>query len=63
MDSSSTDALVTVLASLMVVVGLLGIVVPVLPGLLLVLGGVLVWALSQGSALGWGVFALLKRPS
>ena len=58
MDSTSTDGLATALASLMVVVGLLGIVVPVLPGLLLVLGGVFLWALGQGSALGWGVFAV-----
>jgi uncharacterized protein YqgC (DUF456 family) len=35
-----------------------GIVVPVLPGLLLVLAGVFVWALSAGSTLGWVVFGL-----
>jgi uncharacterized protein YqgC (DUF456 family) len=56
--STSTDGLVTVLAALMVAVGLLGIVVPVLPGLLLVLGGVFVWALAQGSVLGWAVFGV-----
>jgi hypothetical protein len=56
--STSTDGLVTLLAALMVVVGLLGIVVPVLPGLVLVLGGVFVWALAEGSTLGWAIFAV-----
>ena len=42
---------------LLIVVGLLGIVVPVLPGLLLVLGGVLLWASLTGTGLAWGLFA------
>ncbi|MFQ6170597.1 DUF456 domain-containing protein [Oryzobacter sp. R7] len=42
---------------LLIVVGLLGIVVPVLPGLLLVLGGVLLWAALTGTPLAWGLFA------
>ena len=41
---------------LLIVVGLVGIVVPVLPGLLLVLGGVLLWALMEGSTTAWVVF-------
>ena len=41
---------------LLIVVGLVGIVVPVLPGLLLVLGGVLLWALMEGTTLAWGIF-------
>ena len=56
MDPAS-DALATIVPPLLIVVGLIGIVVPVLPGLLLVLGGVLVWALVEGSALGWAIFA------
>lgn len=36
-----------------VVVGLVGIVVPVLPGLPLILGGLLVWAIVDGQWLGW----------
>jgi len=39
----------------MIVVGLVGIVVPVLPGLLLVWGGVLVWALDRTDPTGWVV--------
>jgi uncharacterized protein YqgC (DUF456 family) len=39
----------------MMLVGLVGIVVPVLPGLLLVWGAVVVWALAERSAVGWTV--------
>ncbi len=42
---------------LLIIVGLVGIAVPVLPGLLLVLGGVLLWALMEGTTLAWGIFA------
>ena len=49
---------VTVLCGLMVVVGLFGIVVPVLPGTLLVLLGFLVWASEKGGTEAWTVFAL-----
>ena len=42
---------------LLIIVGLVGIAVPVLPGLLLVLGGVLLWALMEGTPLAWGIFA------
>lgn len=44
--------------AVLVVIGLVGIVVPVLPGLLLVLAGVLVWAIDTSSAARWWVFAL-----
>jgi uncharacterized protein YqgC (DUF456 family) len=55
---SVSDGLGALVPPLLIVVGLLGIVVPVLPGLVLVLAGVLVWALMEGSALGWGIFAV-----
>ena len=42
----------------MIVIGLAGIVVPVLPGLLLVWGGVAVWAVARNDATGWVVLAL-----
>lgn len=54
---TTADSLLSVIPPLLIVVGLVGIVIPVLPGLLLVLGGVLVWALVEGSATAWGVFA------
>lgn len=44
---------VTLLAGLMIVVGLVGIVVPVLPGLLLIWAAVVVWALERQDTIGW----------
>jgi uncharacterized protein len=53
-DSSSTATLV---AAVLVVVGLLGVVVPLLPGLLLVWAGIGVWSLHRGDAAGWLILA------
>ena len=47
------------LVGLAVLVGLVGIVVPVLPGTVLILGAVLLWAIEDGSATAWGVFAVV----
>lgn len=47
-----------VLLALVIAVGIAGIVVPVLPGSLLVVGAVLVWALEIASPRGWTVFAI-----
>ena len=44
---------------LAVTVGLLGIVVPVLPGSVLILGAVLVWTIDDGSRAAWVVFAVV----
>lgn len=51
---TSTD----LVCGLIIVVGLFGIVVPVLPGTVLVLGGILIWASEAGTATGWTVFAV-----
>lgn len=51
---TNTELVVAVL----LLVGLLGIIVPVLPGSVLILGGVLLWAFDQGSSTGWIVFAV-----
>lgn len=51
---SATELLVAVL----IAVGIAGIIVPVLPGTLLVLGAILVWALGVGTSTGWLVFAV-----
>jgi len=48
----------TFICGLLVVVGLFGILVPVLPGTVLVLLGFLVWASEAGTAESWTVFAL-----
>ena len=49
----------TLLSGLMIVVGLVGIVVPVLPGLLLVWGGVAVWSLARHDTAGWLVLGVV----
>ena len=51
---ASTDVLV----ALAILVGLVGIVVPVLPGSLLVVAAILVWAVIESTATGWVVFAV-----
>ncbi|MCW6008743.1 DUF456 domain-containing protein [Micromonospora sp. CPCC 205371] len=57
MDLSDTESTVTVLAGLAIVVGIVGVIVPVLPGLLLCWAGVLAWAvLGEG---GWGKWVVL----
>ena len=48
-----------VLVALVIAVGLVGILVPVLPGSVLVVAGVLVWTLSVGGVTAWGVLALV----
>lgn len=45
-------------AGLTIAVGLVGIVVPVLPGSLLVAGAVLVWAVLEGSVAAYATFAV-----
>jgi uncharacterized protein YqgC (DUF456 family) len=47
-----------VLIALVMLVGILGIVIPVLPGLLLVWAGALIWAIEQQSPTGWVVLAV-----
>jgi uncharacterized protein YqgC (DUF456 family) len=49
-------ALTDLLVGLAVLVGLVGIVVPVLPGSVLILAAVLVWALEAATTTGWVVF-------
>jgi uncharacterized protein len=45
------------LIGLAILAGIVGILVPVLPGSLLVLGAILVWALVVSSTTGWAVLA------
>jgi hypothetical protein len=49
---------IEVVAALLMLVGVIGIVVPVLPGLLLIVAAVLVWALVEQSTLGWVLLGL-----
>lgn len=52
---SSTGLLVV---GLVIVAGLVGVVLPVLPGAALVLGAILFWAFEVGSSTAWTVFAV-----
>lgn len=47
-----------ILLALAIAVGIVGVIVPVLPGTVLVLGAILVWALQIGTSTGWIVFAV-----
>lgn len=49
---------VEILILVLMAIGVVGIVVPVLPGLLIVLAGTLVWALTEQSTLGWVLFGI-----
>jgi uncharacterized protein len=48
----------TVLVGVAIFVGIAGIVVPILPGAILSLAAILVWAIVEHSATGWVVFAI-----
>lgn len=48
-----------VLVALVIAVGLVGILVPVLPGTVLILAAVLVWAIALSSPTGWVVLAVV----
>jgi uncharacterized protein YqgC (DUF456 family) len=47
-----------ILVALAIAVGIAGIIVPVLPGTVLILGAILVWAVQIGTTTGWLVFAV-----
>ncbi|MGZ5398664.1 MAG: DUF456 domain-containing protein [Nocardioides sp.] len=47
-----------IVVALAILVGLVGIIVPVLPGAVLVLVAILVWASELGTSTGWIVFAV-----
>ena len=55
---ATSGATVTTLAGLIMLIGLVGVVVPFLPGLALVWGGVLLWALLRHDGFGWAALAV-----
>lgn len=58
MDLTNTGSAVTLISGIAIVVGIFGVVVPVLPGLLLTWAGVLLWALLGDAGRGrWLVLA------
>ena len=44
--------------ALLIAIGMVGIVIPVIPGLLLCVAAVFIWAFDTGSTLGWWVFGV-----
>ena len=52
-----------ILISIAIAVGIAGIIVPVLPGTILVLGAILVWALEVGTTTAWAVVRRQPRCS
>ena len=48
-----------IVVALLMVLGVVGIVLPVLPGLLLVVAAVLLWALEEQSRTGWVLLAVV----
>jgi len=48
----------TLATGVLILVGLAGIVVPMLPGLVLVWGAVLIWALERQQTIGWVALAV-----
>ncbi|SDS70776.1 hypothetical protein SAMN04489751_2649 [Brevibacterium sandarakinum] len=55
----NADILTSVLAGLAILVGCLGIIVPILPGSILIGIAVLVWAIVIGGPMAWIVFAIV----
>lgn len=47
--------LVEVVCAVVILIGLMGIVVPVIPGVLLIAGALVVWAYDTGAGLAWGI--------
>jgi uncharacterized protein YqgC (DUF456 family) len=59
MDLSDSGSTVTVISGLAIVAGVLGVLIPILPGLLLCWAGVLLWALlGHAGAGGWIAFTI-----
>ena len=47
--------LVEVICAVAILIGLLGIVVPVLPGVVIIAGALVLWAYSTNTGLAWGI--------
>lgn len=59
MDPLTVDIIATIVAGLLFVVGLTGIVMPILPGSITILVTMLVWALIVGGWPSWVAFAIV----
>lgn len=54
----TAEIIATIITAVLLAVGCLGIIVPVLPGSVLVVGGLLLWALVVQAVEGWTVLAV-----
>lgn len=52
------DIGVSILVGVLLIIGAFGTIVPVLPGSMLVIGSLLLWAITIGGGPGWVVFAI-----
>lgn len=52
------DILVSVITGVLLVIGALGTIFPILPGSILVIIGLLIWAVVIGGPVGWTVFGI-----
>lgn len=59
MDSLTVQIIVTVLVALAYVVGLTGIIVPVLPGTITIVIATLIWAIVMGGWTSWVAFGII----
>lgn len=53
-----TEIVMAVVCAILIGVGIVGIIVPVVPGSLLIAGSLLIWALTVQTAAGWLVFGV-----
>lgn len=58
LEDRKLSAMGEVLVGLAILIGLLGVIVPILPGVILILAAILVWAVMTGGATAWTVFAV-----
>jgi uncharacterized protein YqgC (DUF456 family) len=58
-DLSDSDTAITLISGLVILVGVLGVLIPVVPGLVLAWAGVLLWAIAgDGTGGKWAVLVL-----
>lgn len=53
LDSTAAEATTTVIAGLLLILGALGVVLPILPGSLLIIATLIVWAVLLGGPVAW----------
>ncbi|MFR9750608.1 DUF456 domain-containing protein [Nocardia sp. 004] len=58
MDSVAHQGWFALLVGFVILIGLIGIVVPILPGVLLIFGAIAGWAFLTGGASAWTIFAI-----